>query len=66
MGSGTNRAARLGPGAVVLVPFPFTDLSGAKRRPGLVVSPVGFHPQDLILCAITSSELRGHQVRAPE
>lgn len=42
------------PGSVVLVPFPFTDLSGRKRRPALVVSPGGFHDEDLILCAITS------------
>ena len=41
-------------GAVLLVPFPFTDLSGSKRRPALVVSPTGFHGEDLILCAITS------------
>lgn len=38
----------------MLVPFPFTDLSGRKRRPALVVSPEGFHDEDLILCAITS------------
>lgn len=42
------------PGSVVLVPFPFTDLSGRKRRPALVVSPPGFHDEDLILCAVTS------------
>lgn len=41
-------------GAIVLVPFPFTDLSGHKRRPALVVSPAGFHREDLVLCAITS------------
>ncbi|MGH3090607.1 MAG: type II toxin-antitoxin system PemK/MazF family toxin [Rubrobacteraceae bacterium] len=41
-------------GSVVFVPFPFTDLSGRKRRPALVVSPAGFHDEDLILCAITS------------
>lgn len=39
---------------MVLVPFPFTDLSTQKRRPALVVSPSGFHAEDLILCAITS------------
>ncbi len=44
-------------GSVVLVPFPFTDLSGRKRRPALVVSPEGFHEEDLILCAITSSRV---------
>ncbi len=41
-------------GSVVLVPFPFTDISGRKRRPALVVSPETFHDEDLILCAITS------------
>ncbi len=41
-------------GTVVFVPFPFTDLSGRKRRPALVVSPDGFDREDLILCAITS------------
>ena len=39
---------------MVFVPFPFTDLSGRKRRPALVVSPNGFDGEDLILCAITS------------
>jgi mRNA interferase MazF len=38
----------------VLVPFPFTDLTGRKQRPALVVSPSGIHPDDVILCAITS------------
>lgn len=38
----------------MLVPFPFTDLSGSKRRPALVASPEGSHDEDLILCAITS------------
>ncbi len=41
---------------MVFVPVPFTDLSGGKRRPALVVSPgdAGFDGEDLILCAITS------------
>jgi mRNA interferase MazF len=38
----------------VLVPFPFTDLSGQKQRPAVVVSPSRFHPDDLVVCAITS------------
>lgn len=41
-------------GSVVLVPFPFTDLSATKRRPALVVSPDGFHADDVVLCAVTS------------
>ncbi len=36
----------------MLAPFPFTDLSGAKRRPARAVSPAGFREEDLILCAI--------------
>jgi mRNA interferase MazF len=39
---------------IVLVPFPFTDLTGQKRRPALVVSPDSLDREDLILCAITS------------
>ena len=43
-------------GDVVLVSFPFTDLTFAKRRPALVVSPDIFNElnQDLILLAVTS------------
>ena len=43
-------------GEVVVVPFPFSDLTQAKRRPALVVStPEG---DDLILCQITSQYVR--------
>ena len=43
-------------GDIVLVSFPFTDLSSSKRRPALVVSPDAFNErmQDLVLAAITS------------
>ena len=43
-------------GDIVLVSFPFTDLSSSKRRPALVVSPDTFNDrmQDLVLAAITS------------
>jgi mRNA interferase MazF len=43
-------------GDIVLVSFPFTDLTFAKRRPALVVSPDIFNElnQDLILLAVTS------------
>ena len=43
-------------GDVVLVPFPFTDLTSSKRRPALVISPDSFNAQqqDLVVAAITS------------
>ena len=43
-------------GDIILVPFPFTDLSSSKRRPALVVSPDDFNGrlQDLVVIAITS------------
>ena len=45
------------PGDVVLVNFPFTDLSSAKKRPALIISARWFNEQpegDCILAAITS------------
>jgi len=44
------------PGDVVLVRFPFTDLSSTKKRPALVVSPGGFTAKhgDLVVLAMTS------------
>lgn len=48
-------------GEVVLVPFPFTDQSGAKKRPAVIVSSSGYNTsrRDLVIMAITS------QVRQP-
>lgn len=41
-------------GSIVLTRFPFTDLSGDKRRPALVVSRDNGRRADLVLCFITS------------
>jgi mRNA interferase MazF len=43
-------------GDVVLVPFPFTNQSGAKRRPAVVVSSADYadHRRDIVIMAITS------------
>jgi mRNA interferase MazF len=40
-------------GTIVLIPFPFTDLSFAKVRPGLIVSKKSTG-DDVIVCFITS------------
>ena len=39
-------------GDVVVIPFPFSDLSGNKRRPALVIADL--NGDDIILCQITS------------
>lgn len=43
-------------GDVVVVPFPFSDLTRAKRRPALVIAEL--EGDDLILCQITSQSIR--------
>jgi mRNA interferase MazF len=43
-------------GSVVVVPFPFSDLTQAKRRPALVISALD--GDDLILCQITSKSVK--------
>lgn len=40
--------------SIVLTRFPFTDLSGDKRRPTLVVSRDNQRRADLVVCFITS------------
>ncbi|MEK0195036.1 type II toxin-antitoxin system PemK/MazF family toxin [Microcoleus anatoxicus] len=42
-------------GDVVVVPFPFSDLTQAKRRPALVIATLA--GDDLILCQITSQNI---------
>jgi hypothetical protein len=52
-------------GDVVLVPFPFTDLSSSKRRPALVISPDAFNDQmeDVVVAAIRNASKPGVQVQ---
>jgi len=41
-------------GTIILARFPFTDLTGDKRRPALVVSTQNDRRSDLVVCFITS------------
>lgn len=44
-------------GEIVLVPFPYSDLSASKRRPALVVSNNLYNGRfpDIVVCVITSN-----------
>jgi len=48
-------------GDVVLVPFPFTDQTAAKKRPAIIVSSEAYHRdrRDVILVAVTSQARPG-------
>lgn len=48
--------ARFVSGDVVVVPFPFSDLTQAKRRPALVITAL--EGDDVILCQITSKAVK--------
>jgi mRNA interferase MazF len=43
-------------GDVVVIPFPFSDLSQSRRRPALVLAVL--QGDDLILCQITSKSIK--------
>ena len=43
-------------GDVVVIPFPFSDLSQSKRRPALIIAPL--EGDDAILCQITSKTIK--------
>lgn len=49
-------------GDIVLVVFPFTDLSGSKRRPALVV---GTSSEHVVVLFITSKSSGGRHWRVP-
>ena len=48
---------RLSQRDVVLIPFPYSDLEQAKRRPALIISTNDYNEnnEDVICCAITSN-----------
>ena len=48
--------ARFVKGEVVVVPFPFSDLTRSRRRPAFVVAELD--GDDIILCQITSQTVR--------
>lgn len=52
-------------GDVVVLPFPFSDLSASKRRPALVLADLPGN--DIILCQITSQQTKdAYAVRLAE
>ena len=48
--------ARFIKGNVIVIPFPYSDLSKAKRRPALVIACL--KGDDIILCQVTSQSVK--------
>jgi mRNA interferase MazF len=44
---------KLGPASIVVIPFPFSDLSSSKLRPAVILANAGHG--DWVLCQITSN-----------
>lgn len=42
-------------GDIVVIPFPFSDMSASKRRPALVLADLP--GEDIVLCQITSKNI---------
>jgi len=43
-------------GDIVLIPFPYSDLTGAKKRPAMIVSNSNLKGDDKICCLVTSNK----------
>ena len=43
-------------GTIILIPFPFTDLSKSKIRPALIVSQSNLNSEDITVCFITAKK----------
>lgn len=59
--AGTNIEQR----SIILVPFPFSDLTSAKKRPALVLSSTEFNRknEDVICCLITSNPAAKNSIK---
>ncbi|WP_159472620.1 type II toxin-antitoxin system PemK/MazF family toxin [Dyadobacter sp. 3J3] len=51
-------------GEIVVIPFPFSDLTSSKRRPALVLA--NLRGDDIILCQITSKTLKDDYAKSLE
>jgi len=51
-------------GDIVVIPFPFSDLSASKRRPALVLA--NLQGDDIILCQITSKNIKDSYAKTLE
>jgi len=47
-------------GDIVVVPFPFTDLSTTRKRPALVLA--NLEGDDVVICEITSRIRKDHYI----
>ena len=47
---------------IVLVPFPYSDLSGAKKRPALIISNKKMDESDDVICCLVTSHPTKHDL----